>query len=507
MWKSEDHENLVKRGIPVQEVESQIARFEKGFPFLKIVDSARVGCGVRVVPQDRVEVYKSEWDRYLTSGKKVVKFVPASGAASRMFKDLFAYLKGGELSASVEAFFGGIEEFAFYEELDRRCREGRGQGVPELLSSGRSKEVLSVLLSEEGMNYSQLPKGLIPFHRYAGGEIRTALEEHLVEGAEYGRGVEGGVSIHFTVSTEHRGMFEGFVRKVLPLYEGRYGVRYRIGFSEQSPSTDTLAVDESNAPFRKGDGSLLFRPGGHGALLSNLNGVEADVVFIKNIDNVVPEDRRGSTVIYKKTLGGILVSLQGRIFGYLRLIEGGQYSGEQIQEMIRFLHDELCIRNPKMKHLEDAELILYIRDKLNRPLRVCGMVRNTGEPGGGPYIAVNADGSCSPQILERSQIDTADAAKRGMLEGSTHFNPVDLVCGMRDYKGEKFDLGGYVDKDTGFIVVKSKEGRRLKALELPGLWNGGMSDWNTVFVEVPGETFNPVKTVNDLLRVAHRPKK
>jgi hypothetical protein len=505
MWQTKDHETLSKRGITPQQAEEQLARFEKGFPFLDIVDTATVGRGVRLVPQDRVKTYTQVWDSYLASGKKAVKFVPASGAASRMFKDLFAFLNQEEFTAAAQAFFAGIRNFAFYKELDAKCREREGVGVEELLTSGRHKAVISALLDTEGLNYGQLPKGLLPFHRYAEGQIRTALEEHLAEGAEYAQSGQGEVNIHFTVSTEHRVLFEQFVGKVLPAYEERLCVRYRILFSEQHPSTDTLAADEKNQPFRHADGSLLFRPGGHGALIENLNALDADVVFIKNIDNVVPDDNRRSTVIYKKTLAGILISLQRRIFEYLHLIEGGQYTREQIQEMIHFLHNELCTRNPNIKYLEDAELILYIRDKLNRPLRVCGMVRNTGEPGGGPFIAINSDGTWSPQILESSQIDTSDEVKRGLFAQGTHFNPVDLVCALKNYEGKKFHLPDYVDPDTGFISVKSKDGCTLKALELPGLWNGAMSDWSTAFVEVPVDTFNPVKTVNDLLRPEHRP--
>jgi hypothetical protein len=508
MLESKDYAGLMTRGVTREQVDRQLAMFERGFPFLDIVDSATVGRGVRLVPQDRIEVYTQAWDDYLALGGEVVKFVPASGAASRMFKDLFAFLgeEGkGKLPAAVQAFFVGLREFAFFEILDAKCREREGMGAEELVAAGRHKAVVAALLGAEGLNYGQLPKGLLLFHRYVDGSVRTALEEHLAEGAEYARTSKGEVHVHFTVSAEHRALFEQFTVEKTPTYEKHFSVHYGITFSEQLPATDTIAVDEDNSPFRNTDGSLLFRPGGHGALIENLNGLEADVVFIKNIDNVTPDSGRQATVTYKKALAGILVSLQRRIFDYIRLIDGGQYTREQIQEMIHFLHNELCTRNPHIKHLEDAELILYIRNKLNRPLRVCGMVRNTGEPGGGPFIAVNRDGTQSPQILELSQIDTSDEVKRGLFEQGTHFNPVDIVCALKDCKGEKFNLPDYVDSDTGFISEKSKDGRKLKAMELPGLWNGAMSDWNTAFVEVPIETFNPVKTVNDLLRPEHKP--
>jgi hypothetical protein len=305
------------------------------------------------------------------------------------------------------------------------------------------------------------------------------------------------------VSTEHRELFEHLVKEKVTAYAQKFGVEYNVSFSEQKPSTDTLAADMDNKPFRV-DGKLLFRPGGHGALIENLNDLDADVVFIKNIDNVVPDRLKGETVTYKKLIAGVLVTLQRKAFEYLRLLDGGQYTHEQLEEIIRFVQQDLCCRKADIKQLEDAELVIYLRKKLNRPMRVCGMVKNVGEPGGGPFLAYNPDGTVSAQILESSQIDMNDPEKKAMFEKGTHFNPVDLVCAVRDYKGQKFDLTQYVDKATGFISHKSKNGRELKALELPGLWNGAMSDWNTIFVEVPLATFNPVKTVNDLLREQHQ---
>jgi hypothetical protein len=343
---------------------------------------------------------------------------------------------------------------------------------------------------------------LLKFHRYVEG-IRTPLEEHLVEGALYAAGATGKVNVHFTVSTEHRELFEHLVKEKVTAYAQKFGVEYNVSFSEQKPSTDTLAADMDNKPFRV-DGKLLFRPGGHGALIENLNDLDADVVFIKNIDNVVPDRLKGETVTYKKLIAGVLVTLQRKAFDYLRLLDGGQYTHEQLEEIIRFVQQDLCCRKADIKQLEDAELVIYLRKKLNRPMRVCGMVKNVGEPGGGPFLAYNPDGTVSAQILESSQIDMNDPEKKAMFEKGTHFNPVDLVCAVRDYKGQKFDLTQYVDKATGFISHKSKNGRELKALELPGLWNGAMSDWNTIFVEVPLATFNPVKTVNDLLREQHQ---
>ena len=314
----------------------------------------------------------------------------------------------------------------------------------------------------------------------------------------------GEADVHFTVSPEHRELFEELTERVLPNYEQRFGVRYHVSFSEQKASTDTIAANPDGTPFRQDNGSLLFRPGGHGALIHNLGEQESDIVFVKNIDNVVPDRLKAETVEYKKLIAGVLVSKQKKAFEYLDLLDSGRYNHTQLEEIIRFLRDELSCRNPELKDLEDAELAIYLKKKLNRPMRVCGMVKNVGEPGGGPFLAYNQDGTISLQILESSQIDTNNAEYLKMFQNGTHFNPVDLVCAVKDYKGNKFDLTKYVDHQTGFISIKSKDGKELKALELPSLWNGAMSDWNTIFVEVPLGTFNPVKTVNDLLREQHQ---
>ena len=368
---------------------------------------------------------------------------------------------------------------------------------------GSVKTAIATLLGEEGLSYGKLPKGLLKFHKYEDG-ARTPVEEHLVEGALYAGGKNGQVNVHFTVSPEHRPLFEALVAKVAPKYEKKFGVKYSVSFSEQKASTDTVAANPDNTPFRGKDGKILFRPGGHGALIENLNDLDADVIFIKNIDNVVPDRLKGETVEYKKLIAGVLVSKQKKAFQYLELLESGKYTHAQLEEIIRFLRDELSCRNPELKDLEDAELAIYLKKKLNRPMRVCGMVKNVGEPGGGPFLAYNQDGTISLQILESSQIDKNNTEYLQMFQNGTHFNPVDLVCAVKDYKGNKFDLTKYVDHQTGFISSKSKDGKELKALELPGLWNGAMSDWNTIFVEVSLGTFNPVKTVNDLLRPQHQ---
>ncbi len=508
MFTVNDKEQLAKKGISQARVEEQLRIFSSGFPYLRLSAAAAVGSGILSIPAEEEQKYLDLWQDYLAAGHKVLKFVPASGAASRMFKDLFAFLDApydNPATGFEQKFVDNLEHFAFFSPLDALCREKTGQGIAGLRSAGRAKDIVRLLLTPEGLNYGALPKGLLLFHSYPEGP-RTPLEEHLVEGALYASSC-GKCCLHFTVSPEHRPLFEQLVAEKKARYEAEFGVTYEISFSEQKSSTDTIAVDLQNRPFRQKDGSLLFRPAGHGALIENLNEAVADgvdVVFIKNIDNVVPDRLKPSTVRYKQLLAGVLVDLQQQAFRYLELLESGTYTPEQVREIIQFVQKRLFCKNPETKHLEDADLVLYLKAKLHRPIRVCGMVRNVGEPGGGPFLAYNPDGTVSLQILESSQIDMQDPEAKAMFEQGTHFNPVDLVCAVRDHHGSPYDLPAYVDPNTGFISQKSKEGRELKALELPGLWNGAMSDWSTVFVEVPLDTFNPVKTVNDLLREQHQ---
>ena len=505
MLTPEDKDLLVKKGISEQQIAEQLACFEKGFPFLKLDAAASVEKGIMAPAENEMKNYLEAWDTYKEGEKTIVKFVPASGAASRMFKNLFEFLGADYNTPKTDfekKFFDHIHSFAFYNDLNAACMDNTGKDIDALMAGKEYKPIVANLLEAAGLNYGALPKGLLKFHRYADG-VRTPLEEHLVEGALYAAGKTGKVNVHFTVSTEHRELFTKLVEEKVAVYAKKYGVEYDVSFSEQKPSTDTVAADMENKPFRDKD-KLLFRPGGHGALIENLNDLDADVIFIKNIDNVVPDRLKEDTVTYKKLIAGVLVTLQKQVFEYLELLDGGKYTHAQLEEIIRFLQQTLCCRKLDIKDLEDADLVIYLRKKLNRPMRVCGMVKNVGEPGGGPFLAYNADGTVSLQILESSQIDMNDPVKKEMFEKGTHFNPVDLVCAVRDYKGNKFDLVKYVDKATGFISYKSKNGRELKALELPGLWNGAMSDWNTVFVEVPLSTFNPVKTVNDLLREQHQ---
>lgn len=503
MISAKDKEQLAQKGISEEKLNEQLNCFKTGFPYLKLYAAASVEEGILKLTEEEQETFAEAWDEAAKS-LHIVKFVPASGAASRMFKDLFSF---SEASYDVpttdfeKTFFNNLEHYAFFCALDAQCKTLHNKGCKELLKEGEYKKIVNALLQKEGLNYGQLPKGLLLFHRYED-SVRTPAEEHLVEGALYAKEDDGTVNVHFTVSPEHRSLFEAHIKENVPALEEKFGVKYNISFSEQKSSTDTVAATPDNEPFRQDDGSLLFRPAGHGALIENLNDIAADILFIKNIDNVVPDRLKPETVHNKKLLAGVLVSLQKKTFKYLQLLESGQYSPIDLQEIKLFLEKELCCKT--LLPLEGKALADYLYQKLNRPMRVCGMVPNVGEPGGGPFLVYNQDGSISLQILESSQINMDDEKSKAMFVKGTHFNPVDLVCAVKNYKGEKFNLPDFVDKNTGFISLKSKNGRELKALELPGLWNGAMSDWNTVFVEVPLITFNPVKTVNDLIREQHQ---
>lgn len=502
----QDQRQLDAKGITLATLEQQLKMLAEGFPYLRLAGSAKAGNGISVLDDAACQKAIERWQRYLADGGKVTKFVPASGAASRMFKDLFEYVnseadqpEAGSVAAKI---LEHLNDLPFRAELDRVCQSLYGMGPEQLADCGRNKDLVRAIISPEGMNYGALPKALLTFHRYADGSTRTALEEQFAEGAQTAA-VNGNVDVHFTVSADHRKLFEKMIEQVKPEMERLFGVKYNVTMSEQKPSTDTVAGAADNSPFRDEQGRMVFRPGGHGALIENLNDLDSTVVFIKNIDNVVPDSQRESTVRYKQVLGGVLMAVHDRIARYLQWLDG-EPTAEQIAEMTTFLGTTLCTVNPAMATLDAEGVKAYLRAKFNRPLRVCGMVRNEGEPGGGPYIAYNADGTASPQILESSQIDKHNPEALAMMQQATHFNPVDLVCYIADVEGRKYHLPDYVDRSTGFISSKSLHGRELKALELPGLWNGAMSDWSTVFVEVPASTFNPVKTVADLLRPAHR---
>lgn len=500
-----DIEILKAKGISEEKLAEELKMLSDGFPFLKIDGAATPGNGISVLSPDMEMKATSIWDEYLAAGGKVLKMVPASGAASRMFKDLFAFANGKKDkpdSDFMKKFFDEIEKFAFFPQLNFLCLSLYGLSIHSLIKEKRYKDIVKALIDKEGMNYGQLPKALLNFHKVPG-YSRTALEEHLAEGAQYAAGKDGKIRVHFTVSEDHLPLVKMKFEEMQGKLEHEYGVEYELSTSLQKPSTDTVAANLDGTPYRE-KGGLFFRPGGHGALIENLNDLDADVIFIKNIDNVVPDSMREDTLKYKKIIGGVLVGIKQKADSYCKILSKGTPSEEELNEMLDFLHKVLCITHDKAAEMNAEEKAAYIYGKLNRPFRVCGMVKNEGEPGGGPFLAYNPDGTVSPQILESTQIDPKNKEAQKMLKESTHFNPVDLVVSTKNWKGEKFNLPEYVDKATGFISLKSREGVEIKALELPGLWNGAMSDWNTVLVEVPVSTFNPVKTVNDLLRPAHQ---
>ncbi|MDR3093673.1 MAG: DUF4301 family protein [Bacteroidales bacterium] len=490
MFSSKDIHQLNAKGISLEAIEQQINYFQTGFPFLQADRAATAGDGIRQLSADTVDALEQAFSETAGS-RKMLKFVPASGAATRMFKDLYEFVSGAAETATIKEIFDRLSCFAFYNALK-----------PFVSDTASRKAVAEAILMPGGLNYGNLPKGMLLFHSYADG-ARTALEEHLAEGAAYACNADKTVHLHFTVSAEHQAGFEALVNEKLRKYADLYGVTCHIGFSQQKPFTDTLAVDCDNRPMRNSDGSLLFRPGGHGALLENLNEQEADIIYIKTIDNVVPDCLKPVTIQYKKALAVLLIRMQDAIYRYIRRLRAGDAS--VINEIKLFLQKEMSFQLPTgFDSRSTGQQSAYLLKTLNRPIRVCGMVKNEGEPGGSPFWVKNSDGSVSLQIAESSQIDRNNPQQKAIAAGASHFNPVDLVCAVKDVDGKAFDLLQYRDSDTGFISRKSKDGVELKAQELPGLWNGAMAFWNTVFVEVPIETFNPVKTMNDLLRPQHQ---
>lgn len=506
IFTEKDIEQLSKQGISLENTNWQLDVFREGVPFINLKRAAKERDGVLSLSDEELKNLIKRYDE--SSGISKLKFVPASGAASRMFKTLFEYLESNEKDGyiqepSIEEFVGHINSFAFSDEL-KEVIEANGQNLETLIDSKQYNSIIEGLLLSSGLGYGNLPKGLLKFHSYQKGN-RTAFEEHLVEGAMYAGSSGKRVDLHFTVSPEHIDAFELLLKEIQPVYEKQFNVIYNITFSVQQPSSDTLAVDLENKPFRNEDGSILFRPGGHGALINNLNELDSDIIFIKNIDNVVPENHLASTIEYKKVLAGKVIEIQEKIFSLLNELESEECNSDRLKEILQYIQTVLCYETAKPIDVQDfSQARSRIKAILNRPVRVCGVVRNQGEPGGGPFWAPNSQGDVSLQIIESSQVDTKDSVQRELFHEATHFNPVDLACGTKDYRGNSFDLSKYSDPATCFISHKSKDGKKLKALELPGLWNGAMADWNTIFIEVPLETFNPVKTVNDLLRPQHQ---
>ena len=477
MFTQEEIRQIEAHGLTVAQVEKQIENFRAGFPSLPIVRAASCGDGIRKFNEEEIANILAHYDAE-SSKIRCVKFVPASGAATRMFKELFEYVNDDKRTAGIDKLITNLEKFAFFAELAKYLN-------PQI----DDKDVVRNIIVD-GLCYGSKPKGLVTFHAYKEG-ARKPVEEHLVEAALYASNGER-AAIHFTVSPEHKEGFLALLEERQSYYEKKFDIKYDVSFSEQSPATDTIAVNLDNTPFRTDDGKLLFRPAGHGALISNLDKLDADIIFVKNIDNVTTDGRKPDTVTFKKVLAGELLRLQARTFDLLKAFAAGE---DKSAEAISFLRDELCCRLP-----ENASRELII-ETLDRPIRVCGMVKNEGEPGGGPFWVRDEKGREQLQIAESSQIAKEDMH---LMKEATHFNPVDLVCGVQRYDGTKYDLTKYTDPKTGFISQKSAGGRDLRAQELPGLWNGAMANWNTLFVEVPISTFSPVKVVQDLLRPEHQ---
>ncbi len=507
----EDLVQLSSKGIAPKKVHQQIETFRSGIPFVTLEKAAVVGDGIlKLSEAEEKQLIK----RFESVGKNVVliKFVPASGAASRMFKSLFNFLEAynpdkeslNEYLArtndsDIAVFSKHLTEFPFFGILKNRLETNLAATVSEVYL------YVQEMLSEDKLNFGFYPKGLLPFHDY-NTELVTPFEEHLKEGAIYSK-TNDTANLHFTISEQHREMFNEKLTAIREKISKNTKTVFNISFSIQKSSTDTIAVDVNNAPFRDNDGMLVFRPGGHGALIENLNELDADIIFIKNIDNVVVNKHLSKVADSKKILAGKLLKVQQNGFEYAKMLESKPISEVSIQQIKTFLEREMNVRfQDDFEQIDQPMQIKVLKNKLNRPIRVCGMVRNEGEPGGGPFWIRDGNGNISLQIVESAQIDASDERQLQLLRNSTHFNPVDIVCGVKDHNGEKYDLLDFVDDKQGFITKKTKDGKDLKALELPGLWNGAMAFWNTIFVEVPLITFNPVKTVNDLLKPTHRPE-
>jgi hypothetical protein len=503
MFTQKDLQQIRSRGITIDEINQQIRHFKQGFPPSDITMSATPGKGIMLLSEGEQQHFK---DVFLDNAPdfRIIRFIPASGAASRMFKKLYYALENLEdleiekqmkwisREKEIKRFFKRLDAYPFYDDLSQ----------PEAVEPDR---ILRQLLDSEGLNYGNKPKGLLKFHKYSETDRRTAFEEHVREAVKYCGDRNRQVRMHLTVSPDHLDGFQTEAARIVPEIEKETGMTIDISFSFQKPETDTIAVDLRNEPFRTPDGKLLFRPGGHGALIRNLDALDADIVFISNIDNVAPDRLKNFRVEQKQVLGGVLLEIRSKIFYYLKQLTGEEKQEKtRLDSMVSYLHERLGIAIPAMLESWDVnDLKEWLISTMNRPIRVCGMVRNEGEPGGGPFYVRSESGEVTLQIVESSQIDLENPEKVHLLQESTHFNPVDLVCSIKDFRGEKFNLNNYVDHNTGFISEKSEGGRTLKALELPGLWNGSMAGWLTLFVDVPLETFSPVKTVFDLIRKEH----
>ncbi|MEE8124951.1 MAG: DUF4301 family protein [Nitrospirales bacterium] len=513
MLTPQDILEIEKRGISVSQVENQLQRLRQGIPPIKIIRPCRLNDGIIQLHPNQFSYYQQQFEK-VRQAERFSKFIPASGAATRMFKDLLQFLQersspgsgsiqGQGLPLAIEQMWKHLQDFPFISDLETHFQR-KGQDFLQLCQSQDMITLLQTLLLTPGLGYADLPKALLPFHRYPNGP-RTSLEEHVHEAFRYLADSPGTVKIHLTVSPQYEDIAKAKLQQIQNT-SGKSEVRFDLTISIQKPSTDTVALDSGNQPFRTDEGRLLFRPGGHGALLDNLNDIQGDIVFISNIDNVTPDYLKDPIVDGRTRLGGYLLAVQEQVFHHLQELSNAPEKDTIIQETGNFVQQDLQHQlSPSYWSLSPSERWTFLKQLLHRPIRVCGVVPNTGDPGGGPFWVEHADGTCSRQIVEQSQIAPQSESQQHLFASGTHFNPVDMVCAIRDYQGKPFNLFEFMDPETGFMALKSYQGRPLKALEWPGLWNGGMAHWLTLFVEIPRSTFNPVKTFLDWLHPNHQP--
>jgi hypothetical protein len=513
MFTENDIAQIKNKGITLKQVTAQVNRIKNGMSYSDLVSAATIGKGIASFndkqTQDYITLYEAKQNAI-----NIVKFVPASGAASRMFKFLFQFLNNYNPNETIVAyaertgnsliniFVSGLKDFPFYEQVVKKAKELN----PNFDNLNKDEAVLKfvkAMLNEDALNYSFFPKGLLPFHKYEDGAV-TAFQEHLLESTLYASSNQK-ANLHFTVSEKHHKYFTSELEKIKKGLQSKTNTTFNVSFSYQKGETETLALTTDNEIYRNEDGSILFRPAGHGALLENLNDLDNDIVFIKNIDNIVVFEKNKKVSDFKKLVAGVLLEVQEQAFTFLHQLDSASVSEADMLAMASFLSKKMNVSiSDEFDDLSSDKKKVYLMNKLNRPIRACGMVKNQGEPGGGPFWVKDYNGEISLQIVEFAQIDINNKEQADIVKNATHFNPTDLVCGIKNYKGEKFDLMNYVDPEAAFITMKTQNGTDIQALELPGLWNGSMAFWNTIFVEIPVETFNPVKTVNDLLKPVHQ---
>ncbi|MFD2725050.1 DUF4301 family protein [Hyunsoonleella rubra] len=514
MFSDKDIQQIQNKGITIDQVNAQISRLKDGMSFSDLVSAATIDKGIERYDADGTEemiaLYEAKQQEL-----SIVKFVPASGAATRMFKFLFQFLNAFDPNKTtlknyiesnndglIATFSENLENFPFYNEVVGQIKNTYPK-YDEFSEGERLALFVRTMLDENGLNYSFLPKGLLPFHRYSDKTV-TAFQEHLFESTLYASSKEK-ANLHFTVSEKHHPFFAKELDEVKPFLENKTSTKFNVSYSYQNEATETVALTLKDQVFRNEDGSILFRPAGHGALLENLNVLDYDLIFIKNIDNIVVADKNIEVSNYKKLLAGVLLEAQQKVFSFLRQLDEGGLTEADYKLMAVFLRYRLNTIIPvDFDAYDEEKKTAYLKERFDRPMRVCGMVKNQGEPGGGPFWVKDKHGKISLQIVEFAQINFGKQNQQEIVYKATHFNPTDLVCGVRNYKGEKYDLSKYVDPEAAFITTKTRNGVDIQALELPGLWNGSMAYWNSIFVEVPVETFNPVKTVNDLLKPVHQ---